>query len=339
MGYYSDLRVAITKKDYIKMLEKDNQKNICKFILDKDNAYIKEYSENNVECVLLQQFNFKYYKEFEGIQLFEKYLSEAKNGYVFMRVGERWDDIEYRNTAKYKELEVPFKFINIIREENARKMNIEKLENKQTKKEYIITNTKEIIENSTELEDIITNEEKKQDKATTDKEENNIVIYITGAVKKEGIYEIKENSRISDAIEAAGGLLENANIKDINLAYIIEDGVKIYIPTNEEVNKKEIKVNIKQENTYVSKESEGIKTNTSYIENSKSSTNNKNEKLNINTATQTELETLPGIGPSTALKIINYRKENGKFNSVDDIKKVSGIGDSKFDKIKDFIKV
>lgn len=155
MGYYSDLRVAITKKDYIKMLEKDNQKNMCKFILDKDNAYIKEYSENNVECVLLQQFNFKYYKEFEDIKLFEKYLAEAKNGYVFMRIGEGWDDIEYRNTAKYKELEVPFKFINIIREENARKMNIEKLENKQTKKEYIITNTKEIIEYCKGNKDII----------------------------------------------------------------------------------------------------------------------------------------------------------------------------------------
>jgi len=155
MGYYSDLRVAITKKDYIKILEKDNQKNMCKYILDKDNAYIKEYSENNVECVLLQQFNFKYYKEFEGIQLFEKYLAEAKNGYVFMRIGEGWDDIEYRNTAKYKELEVPFKFINIIREENARKMNIEKLENKQTKKEYIITNTKEIIEYCKGNKDII----------------------------------------------------------------------------------------------------------------------------------------------------------------------------------------
>ena len=155
MGYYSDLRVAITKKDYIKMLEKDNQKNMCKFILDKDNAYIKEYSENNVECVLLQQFNFKYYKEFEGIQLLEKYLAEAKNGYVFMRIGGSWDDIEYRNTSKYKELEVPFKFINIIREENARKIDIEKLENKQTKKEYIITNTKEIIEYCKGNKDII----------------------------------------------------------------------------------------------------------------------------------------------------------------------------------------
>lgn len=155
MGYYSDLRVAITKNDYIKMLEKDNQKNMCKYILDKDNAYVKEYSENNVECVLLQQFNLKYYKEFDDVQLFEKYLAEAKNGYVFMRIGERWDDIEYRNTAKYKELEVPFQFIDIIREKNARKINMEKLENKETKKEYIITNTKDIIEYCKGNKDII----------------------------------------------------------------------------------------------------------------------------------------------------------------------------------------
>lgn len=155
MGYYSDLRVAITKKDYLKMLEKDKEQNMCKYILDKENAYIKEYLENNVECVLLQQYNFKYYKEFEDVQLFEKYLAEAKNGYVFMRIGGRWDDIEYRNTAKYKELEVPFKFINVIREENVRKMKIEKLENKQTQKEYIITNTKEIIEYCKGNNDII----------------------------------------------------------------------------------------------------------------------------------------------------------------------------------------
>lgn len=62
-----------------------------------------------------------------------------------------------------------------------------------------------------------------------------------------------------------------------------------------------------------------------------------NTKVNINTATQTQLETLPGIGPSTASKIVSYRKENGKFKSIEDIKKVSGIGGSKFDKIKDFI--
>ena len=63
----------------------------------------------------------------------------------------------------------------------------------------------------------------------------------------------------------------------------------------------------------------------------------KKSKININTATQSELETLPGIGPSTATKIINYRKENGRFNSIEDIKKVKGIGDSKFSQIKDLI--
>ena len=69
----------------------------------------------------------------------------------------------------------------------------------------------------------------------------------------------------------------------------------------------------------------------------KSSTNK--STVNINIATQTELETLPGIGPSTALKIINYRNENGKFSSIDEIKNVSGIGDSKFENIKKYITV
>ena len=65
----------------------------------------------------------------------------------------------------------------------------------------------------------------------------------------------------------------------------------------------------------------------------------KTTKININKATQTELETIPGIGPSTALKIIDYREENGKFNSIEDIKNVSGIGDAKYEKMKDYITV
>ena len=67
--------------------------------------------------------------------------------------------------------------------------------------------------------------------------------------------------------------------------------------------------------------------------------NIQNTKININTATQTELETLPGIGPSTALKIINYRKENGKFSNIEELKNVNGIGDSKFETLKKFITV
>lgn len=147
----------------------------------------------------------------------------------------------------------------------------------------------------------------------TDRTEENIFVHISGAVNNEGVIELENNSRIKDAIENAGGLKENADISNINLASILEDGVKIYIPTIEE--------------------------NEEEVNNAKNECNYNDNYININTATQTELESLPGIGPSTALKIINYRKENGKFSNIEDIKKVSGIGESKFNSIKDLIKV
>ncbi len=149
-----------------------------------------------------------------------------------------------------------------------------------------------------------------------------LVIHITGAICNEGIYELEENSRIADAVKMAGGLKEDADLKQINLAYLLEDGMKINIPSKND----KIQENIISEENYVTKD------------NSNLSKNKKDTKVNINTATQTELETLPGIGPSIALKIVNYRKEKGKFIKIEDIKNVSGIGDSKFNKIKDFIK-
>ena len=158
-------------------------------------------------------------------------------------------------------------------------------------------------------------------------EENNnqekIVIHITGAICNEGIYELEENSRIADAVKMTGGLKEDADLKQINLAYVLEDGMKINIPSKNE------NINEDSNNTesYITKE------------NLNSSNNTKISKVNINNATQTELETLPGIGPSTALKIINYRKEKGKFNKIEDIKNVNGIGENKFNKIKEFIKI
>ena len=155
-----------------------------------------------------------------------------------------------------------------------------------------------------------------------------IIVYITGAVANEGIYELDENSRIADCIEKAGGLSTDANIKNINLAYLLEDGMKIYIPKISDSNQTEDETSI-----YVSNDNEENKSN-------ENNTNiNKENKININTATQTELETLPGIGPSTATKIINYRKEKGKFKDIEDIKNVRGIGDSKYKQIKDLIKI
>lgn len=148
---------------------------------------------------------------------------------------------------------------------------------------------------------------------------NLIKIHIIGEIKNPGIIEITEGSRIADAIEKAGGVTKEADVSKVNLAYVLQDGQKIHIPN---------------------KNDEGIE----YVEETagnniivEDKTNKNNSKVNINTATQTELETLSGIGPSTALKIINYRKENGKFNSIDEIMNVSGIGEAKYESIKDYI--
>ena len=143
-----------------------------------------------------------------------------------------------------------------------------------------------------------------------------IIVHITGAVKKEGIVTLKENSRVNDAVEAAGGLRDDADMSKINLAYVLEDGSKIVIPS----------INDKDESI----DEEPLTENKN--ENSKV-----NGKININKANQTELETLSGIGPSTAEKIIKYREENGKFSSIEDLKNIDGIGESKFESIEKYI--
>ena len=160
------------------------------------------------------------------------------------------------------------------------------------------------------------------------KEESVIIVHVSGAVNYPGIVELNENSRIADAIEKAGGLKEEACIDEINLAYVLEDGIKIHIPTMEE--QKENNNIENNNNTYITSESQTAE---------KNNNQKKTGKININTATQEELETLPGIGPTTSLKIINYRNENGKFKSIEDIKEVSGIGENKFNTIKDMISV
>lgn len=152
-----------------------------------------------------------------------------------------------------------------------------------------------------------------------------IVVYIVGSVKKPGIIELNADSRVSDAVELAGGLLEDADTSKINLAFKLEDGQKITIPS---VNDKTDKNSTYED--YISNDPGDMISHSS-------SNSSKNAKVNINSATQTELETLPGIGPSIAAKIISYRNENGKFKTVEDLKNVSGIGDSKFNNVKAYI--
>jgi len=177
--------------------------------------------------------------------------------------------------------------------------------NKANNSEYIELET---IENEVE-ENTISNEE------TVEQE---IIIHVTGAVKNQGIIKTNKGARIADAIDAAGGTTNEADLSKINLAYEVEDGEKIYVPNiNDEINAETVTQEA-GENVLESNSAKSI-------------------KVNINSATQTELETLSGIGPSTALKIINYREENGEFNKIEDIKNVPGIGDVKFENLKDSI--
>ena len=173
-----------------------------------------------------------------------------------------------------------------------------------------------------QLEDDILVEENQTNSNLGNKtdEKDLIIIHITGAVKMPGIVKLEEGARIEDAINKAGGLTEDADISRVNLAYVLEDGVKIKIPNNSDIGDL-------GENIISNESGENILEN---FENSSNST-----ILNINKATKQELQDLPGIGPSLALKIIEYRNKNGKFLSVEDIKNVNGIGENKYENIKE----
>ena len=166
-----------------------------------------------------------------------------------------------------------------------------------------------------------------KEKSLNTTEENEVIIHITGSVKNPGIVRLKEGSRIEDAIEAAGGLTENADISKVNLAYVVDDGTKIKIPSSQEED-------IGDEEIIDSGSGENI-----IIEKNTTSSNKSSQTININKATETELQTLPGIGASLASRIIEYRSQTGKFGSIEEIKNVNGIGDSKFENIKDLISV
>ena len=149
-----------------------------------------------------------------------------------------------------------------------------------------------------------------------------IYIHITGEVKKPGVVQLNLGDRIIDAIEKAGGETKQADLSQVNLAYKVEDGQKIYIPNKNE------------------KISEYIWSGNG-DNNGDSNLNNKEQKeenkVNINTASQIELDGLPGIGPALAHRIIDFREENGEFKSIEDIQNVKGIGNSKFEDIKEDI--
>ena len=153
----------------------------------------------------------------------------------------------------------------------------------------------------------------------TNEDLETIMVHIDGEVVTPGIISLKAGSRIADAIQACGGTTDISDISKINLAYELKDGQKVYIPSIYDVEDVEYIQNDAGNNVIIP------------------DTSSSSALVNINSATQAELETLPGIGPSTAAKIIDYRNKNGDFKNIEDIMDVSGIGESKFNNIKDYI--
>ena len=145
-----------------------------------------------------------------------------------------------------------------------------------------------------------------------------IIVHITGAVINPGVYSLPPGSRVKDAIEKSGGLLSDANTTLINLAMLIEDGEQVWVPYQlDDV------MDFDKPAVLEGGPTQGQPT----------------RKININTASQIELESLSGIGPVIAKAVIQYRLENGPFKDIEEIQEVSGIGPVTFEKIKPFIAV
>lgn len=178
-------------------------------------------------------------------------------------------------------------------------------------------------------------EKEKEEKEKAEKEEE-YKVDIKGAVITPGLYSLPKSSRVIDVINKAGGLKDNANTTPINLSLKIKDEMVIIIYTNEEV---ENFVKTKEKEARMIKECNEFNNlrNDACI-NTKSNKETKVEgKININTATKEELNTLPGIGSSKAKSIIEYREKVNGFKEIDELKKVEGIGEELFAKIKENI--
>lgn len=173
--------------------------------------------------------------------------------------------------------------------------------------------------NEEELNDSNNYEVLKNEERIVVSDENKIItVDVDGAVKNPGVYEFVEGDRIEDAIIKSGGLLENAYTKIINKARLLVDGEKIYI---KEVGEENFDIEMIDSSIYNTGETE-----------------EKNDKININTASKELLMSLDGIGEVYSQRIIDYRNKM-KFSSIEEIKQIKGIGEKTFEKLKDKITV
>lgn len=146
-----------------------------------------------------------------------------------------------------------------------------------------------------------------------------LMVDVRGAVAKPGLYGLPKGSRAQDALTAAGGTTAEANLDRVNLAKLLTDGDQVLVPTR---------------TAQSSRVTSPTGADGPVVATGPTATPG---KININTASTSELDTLPGIGPTIAQRIVDYRKTNGPFKRIEDLKNVAGIGDKSFEQIKDLI--
>lgn len=153
--------------------------------------------------------------------------------------------------------------------------------------------------------------------ATKERAETMIYVDIKGAVKVPGIYQLKTQQRIWDALALAGGVSEEADTAQVNYAQKVKDQMIIYVP----------------------KKGEAVAQSLETLQESAPAQQNQEEKINLNTATEAELQTISGIGAKKAQEIIRFRDEQGPFKTVEELKNVPGIGEKTVERLKDMLTV
>lgn len=159
-----------------------------------------------------------------------------------------------------------------------------------------------------------------------------LYIYVCGAVCCPGVYELKEGARVYEAIEAAGGFAEAADVQWLNQASLLSDGQKLYVYTEEET------AQLTAANGVFSQSADSMDSFFSGLEET-AAAGSADDRINLNTADKEALMTLPGIGETKADAIIQYRETQGGFTSIEEIKNISGVKEAVFSKIKDLIRV